>query len=214
MFYRAIAVLLLTALPLASSALERIELLSPELQTYVRISNTVEFWSMIKQSSFGKLWQDRQFQDFLGNPDREMWEEMLFEGESEAEARVFAEQMKMLRGEVIVAFDPDLEQPHLIAAMTREDFLRSLEMDAQLSETMEEPFEIIRQTFQALIQPCTKSVGTGFGTHECIFQRRSRISQIGIITRKFKMSFTYGSYLVIIQISIISGFYNLPVSQG
>ena len=93
------------ALPLASFALERIDLLPPETQTYVRISDTVDFWAMIKKSSFGRLWQDQQFQDFLGNPEKDMWEELLFEGESDAETRVFIEQLKMLTGEIIIAFD-------------------------------------------------------------------------------------------------------------
>ena len=60
---------ILLSLPLASSALERLSLLPPEAQSYVRISNATNFWSKLKQSSLGKLWADQQFQDFLGNPD-------------------------------------------------------------------------------------------------------------------------------------------------
>ncbi len=141
--------LLLLIVPLvASSALERTSLLPPEAQTYVRVSNTTNFWSMLKKSSLGKLWQDQQFQDFLGNPDAETWQDMFLEGESDAEREVLIEQLKMLKGEVIMAFDMEMEDPYVIAAMAKNDFISSLEMDAKLLEISEEPFEIIKSTFQ------------------------------------------------------------------
>jgi len=139
---------LLLSIPLASTALERVSLLPPDAQTYVRVSNTTNFWSKLKQSSVGKLWADQQFQDFLGNPDAETWQDLFLEGESDAESEMLAEQLKMLKGEVIIAFDMEMEDPYIIAAMTGDDFLRSLEMDAKLIEITEEPFEIVKSTFQ------------------------------------------------------------------
>jgi len=141
---------ILLALPLATVALERTELLPPDAQTYVRISNTTNFWSKLKQSSLGRLWVDQQFQDFLGNPDAETWRELVFDGETDAEDDVFIEQMKMLQGEVILAFDTEMENPCIIAAMNREDFLRSLEMDEKLLGIAEDPFEILKSTFQGV----------------------------------------------------------------
>ena len=76
---------LLLAIPLATTAIERASLLPTDAQTYVRVSNTTNFWSKLQQSSIGKLWADQQFQDFLGNPEAETWQEVFFEGESEAE---------------------------------------------------------------------------------------------------------------------------------
>jgi hypothetical protein len=139
---------LLIALPAASIALERIGLLPSEAQGYVRISNTVQFWSQLKQSSIGKLWADQQFQDFLGNPDAETWQEFFLDGESDAEDEVFVEQLKMLKGEVILAFKEETGNPYIIAAMTKDDFIRSLDMDVTLREVAAEPFEIVKSTFQ------------------------------------------------------------------
>lgn len=135
-------------LPLASIALERTDLLPAEAQSYIRVSNTTNFWSKLKQSSIGKLWIDSQFQDFLGNPDAETWQEFFFESESDAEDKVFMEQLKMLTGEVVLAFDMERKDPYIIATMSKTDFLRSLEMDLQLQNLTEEPFEIIRDAFQ------------------------------------------------------------------
>jgi hypothetical protein len=146
--YRILIVSILLALPLTAAALERIALLPASAQAHVRISNTTNFWNQLQQSSIGKLWVDPQFQDFLGNPDAETWQEFFLEGESEAEDEVFVEQLKMLRGELILAFDSEHGTPYIIAAMTDEDFLRSLDMDAKLHEIAVEPFEIIKTTFQ------------------------------------------------------------------
>ena len=145
---KALSLSLLLSIPLASTAIERISLLPPDAQTYVRVSNTTHFWSKLKQSSLGKLWADRQFQDFLGNPDAETWQELFFDGEPDAEDDVFMEQFKMLQGEVILAFDMKSDDPYIIAAMTHDDFIRSLEMDEKLVEVTDDPFEIVKSTFQ------------------------------------------------------------------
>jgi hypothetical protein len=139
---------ILLSLPLASYALERLSLLPSEAQSYVRVSNTTNFWSMLKQSSIGTLWADPQFQDFLGNPDAETWTELFFEDDYDAEDEVFMEQIKMLQGEIILAFDTEMEDPYIIAAMSKADFLKSLEMDEKLREITDEPFEIVKSEFQ------------------------------------------------------------------
>ena len=139
---------LIFILPIASFGMERSSLLPPEAQSYVRVSNTVDFWAKLKKSSLGKLWNDQQFQDFIGNPDAEVWQELFFQGETEAEDQVFLDQMKMLNGEVILAFDLDSENPYIIAAMDKADFVHSLELDDALREVMKDPFEIIKSTFQ------------------------------------------------------------------
>ncbi len=139
---------LLLSIPLAATAIERTALLPPKAQAYVRISNTTNFWTQLKQSSLGKLWIDPQFQDFIGNPDSDTWQEFFFEGDSTVEDEVFVEQLKMLKGEVILAFDSEMENPYIIAAMSEADFARSLEMDVKLREITEDPFEIVKSTFQ------------------------------------------------------------------
>ncbi len=147
---KAAALALLIALPLAASALERSQLLPPAAQTYVRISNTTDFWTRLKLSSLGKLWVDQQFQDFLGNPQAETWQELFFGGETDAADKVFLDQLKMLNGEVILAFDPAKKNPYIIAAMSTEDFLLSLKMDEQLANVIENPFETIKSSFQGV----------------------------------------------------------------
>jgi len=145
---KTLSLTLLIALPLASTAIERISLLPAEAQAYVRVSNTTNFWSQLKQSPLGKLWADPQFQDFLGNPDGETWQDLFFDEEDDAESEMLTEQLGMLKGEVILAFDMEMENPYIIAAMAEDDFLRSLEMDAKLAEVTTESFEIIKSTFQ------------------------------------------------------------------
>jgi len=145
---RTIILSLLLAMPLATVALERSALVPADSQTYVRVSNVTNVLAKLKKSSVGRLWADRQFQDFIGNPDAEIWEEMLFDGEKTAEDEMYLEQLKMLRGEVIVAFNIREEDPYIIAAISEENFQRSLVLDEKLSEIGEEPFRIIRDTFQ------------------------------------------------------------------
>lgn len=139
---------LLTALPLVAFGLERTDLLPTEAQTYLRVSNTTSFWTKLKKSSLGRLWADQQFQDFIGNPDAEIWQEFFFEGQTDAEDEVFLEQLKMLNGEVILAFDLENEDPYIIAAMSKEDFLRSLELDDKLKDVADNPFETVKSSFQ------------------------------------------------------------------
>ncbi|VGO20376.1 hypothetical protein [Pontiella sulfatireligans] len=139
---------LLIALPLASFGLGRIELPPPEAPTSIRISNTADFWAKLKKSSIGQVWADPLFQDFIGNPDEDIWKELLFDGETDAEDEVLLEQLKMLNGEVVMAFDLDNDNPYIVAAMSAADFHRSLDLDEKLSGVLEDPFETIKSTFQ------------------------------------------------------------------
>jgi len=139
---------LLLALPLAAHALERLELLPSDAQAYLRVSNTTNFWSGLKQSPIGKLWIDPQFQDFIGNPDAETWTDLFLDGNSEAENAILREEFKMLKGEVIFAFYEGFDEVAIIAAMEKEDYLKSLELDEKLNTLKDEPTEFIRSTFQ------------------------------------------------------------------
>ncbi|MDF7807784.1 hypothetical protein P4E94_10080 [Pontiellaceae bacterium B12219] len=147
-FRKASTLCLLLTLPLASSALQRTDLLPPQGQTYVQISNTTDFWAKLKQSSVGKFWMDQQFQDFLGNPDAETWNSFFFNGDSTEEDEVFVEQMKMLTGELILSIDSKTEDLYIIADMSEADFKRGLELDEQLRKVAEDPFDVIRSSFQ------------------------------------------------------------------
>ena len=146
----ALSLILLAAMPFSAIALQRTDLLPPQGRTYVRISNTTEFLSKLEKSAIGKLWADQQFQDFLGNPDEEIWNSFLFDGESKEEDDVFKEQMKMLTGEVVLAFDIKKDDIYIIADMSNEDFQRGLELDDQLRNVIENPFEIMKSTFQGV----------------------------------------------------------------
>ncbi len=145
---KTVVLFLIAVLPLVSFGLERTELLPPDAQAYIRITNTTNFWARLKVSPLGKLWADQQFQDFLGNPDAETWQELFFDGDSEAEDNVFVEQLKMLSGEVILAFDTQNDDPYVVAAMSEADFERSLDLDENLAGLMQDSFDIVRSTFQ------------------------------------------------------------------
>jgi len=147
-FPRTTALTLLLAIPLTAAALERTALIPADAQMYVRVSNVTTFLSKLQKSSMGRLWADRQFQDFLGHPDSETWKELLFNGENPTENEMYLEQLKMLQGEVICAFDMARETPYLIAAMSEEDFQRSLELDEKMTEINETAFSIVRHVFQ------------------------------------------------------------------
>ncbi len=145
---RSLIFLLLLTAPFTTSALERTHLLPPQAQTYVRLSNTTNFLAQLQKSSIGKLWKDPQFQDFVGHPDSTVWQEVFFSSESQAEDEVFREQLKMLTGEVVYGIDLDQRVPYIVADMSKEDFIRSLDLDDKLKSISEEPFDIIKSTFQ------------------------------------------------------------------
>lgn len=142
----AAAVLLAATLP--AFALERMDLVPPDAQLEIRVSNTTTFLEQLKKSSIGRLWADPQFQNFLGHPDEDMLEEYLFDGEKTAEDEMIMEQIKMLKGEVVAATVKGEDAPYLILAMSDADFRRSLVLDDKMAETTEEPFDIVRGSFQ------------------------------------------------------------------
>ncbi len=138
---------ILLTLPLATWAMERTELLPDNAQNYVRISDTTRFLSQFKASSVGKLWADSQFQDFLGNPDAEIWKALFFEDESEAEAELNMKQMKLAKGEVVIAFNME-EEFFLILAMDEAGYQRNQELDIKLNELSDHSRNIIKDSFQ------------------------------------------------------------------
>ncbi|QBG48975.1 hypothetical protein EGM51_16790 [Verrucomicrobia bacterium S94] len=149
-FRKTTTLALILSIPFATLALQRTELLPPNGQTYFRISNTVEFWKALQKSSIGRLWQDQQFQDFMGNPELEAWHAFFFDGDSDEETRVFVEQMEMLTGEVVLAFDSKTDHIFIVAAMSDDDFERSLELDDNLRTVTENPFDVVRDSFQGV----------------------------------------------------------------
>lgn len=145
-FSRILAALVL--LPLTGHALERSDLLPPEAPIYMRISSVTNGVEMLMKSSLGKLWTDEQFQDFLGQPMKEGWEALLYDGELTEDEKIELEQLKMTKGELIIAGDMGFESPYIVMAMGKEDFLHSLELDDKASESETDPFRIIRDSFQ------------------------------------------------------------------
>ncbi len=142
-----LALILCAALP--AFALKRTELVPAEIQMEIRVSNTLTFWDKLKKSPLGKLWVDQEFQDFIGNPGEDVWNEVLFEGEKTAEDEIMIEQLKMARGEVIFAMGMnDDDDPYAVIAMSEEDFRRSLVLDEKMKEVGEEPFDIVKSSFQ------------------------------------------------------------------
>lgn len=138
------------ACALNAFALDRMSLLPPNQQVRVRVSNVTEFLNRLKDSPFGQLWADPQFQDFIGNPSEEKWMDALFKDKSEAYKEITLDQLKMLKGEVVVGANPDSKEICIIAAMSPEDYRRSLEQDEQLKTLEEAHVEIIHDEFQGI----------------------------------------------------------------
>lgn len=147
-FRKAVALSLALVFPLCSFGLQRLDLVPQKGQVYVRVSNTVKFWDKLKKSSVGRLWADQQFQDFMGNPETETWHSIFFDGDSSEEDKVWLEQVKMLTGEVIFAMDMETEHIYIIADMSEEDFQRGLDLDNDLRQIMEDPFDVVKSSFQ------------------------------------------------------------------
>ncbi len=131
-------------------ALKRSELVPSDARFDVTISDTTAFLNKLKQAPIGKLWKDPQFQDFLDNPDDDIWFELFFRGGSAAENKIMREQTRMLKGEVVFALDQDDEQPYLLVAMNNADFQHSLVLDEQMAEMVERPITILKDTFQGV----------------------------------------------------------------
>jgi len=145
---RIVTLSILLTLPKLTTAFERAELLPPNAKMHISVSDTTRFLDALQESPIGKLWQDRQFQDFIGNPDAESWQELFFNGENDAEDQVFLEQIKMLNGELVLALDMDTEHVYIVAAMSKADFERSLELDEKLINVAEDTFKVVKSSFQ------------------------------------------------------------------
>ncbi|MCF7847723.1 MAG: hypothetical protein K9M45_02645 [Kiritimatiellales bacterium] len=153
MFVKLIRLALILALvtPFAAQALEREALLPPETSVSVRISSTTNFWSQLKLSSMGRLWNDPQFQDFLGHPSFDDWKTQMLEEDKTGSSELWLEELKMLTGEVVFGATEKLQDHYIVAQMTAEDFDRSLGMDEQMKERSETPFDIKKSTFQGVM---------------------------------------------------------------
>jgi hypothetical protein len=143
-----LATLLAVATCLTTQALERSSLLPPQADITVYISNTTDFINQLKHSSVGKLWMDDEFQNFIGNIDNDMLLEIMFDGEPTEEDRLIIEEMKAIKGEIAVGMGLEAKEPYIIAAMSKEVFLETLETDLKLNAVTENPFEQRQETFQ------------------------------------------------------------------
>ena len=137
-------------LPTKVPTLQRSALLPPETHFHLRISNIPRVLDQLGKSSIGKLWADLQFQDFMEHPGKDVWQNLFFPIGTDAEKDVLMEQLKMLRGEFIVASDINTSRPFIIAAMSEDDFLRSLELDDKIKDVADRPFQIIKRQFQGV----------------------------------------------------------------
>ncbi len=144
----AAALILFSCAARPAAAVERAALVPEDALFDVRVSNIPAFWEQLKKSSLGRLWMDSEFQAFIGNPDEDVWDELLFGGEKTAEDEILIEQLKMLKGEIVAAMGKDSDTPYLVAAMSNEDFQRSLILDDKMAAIAEEPFDIVNSVFQ------------------------------------------------------------------
>lgn len=128
--------------------LTRSELIPENAQADVRVSNLSGLLEKLQASSFGKLWNDPQFQDFLGRPGNDIWQDYLF-GDKSPERDMMVEQFRMLDGEIVVAL-PENGSSYVIVAMSEDDFRESLLLDDKLSDSDAAPFDIVRDTFQGV----------------------------------------------------------------
>jgi hypothetical protein len=147
---RNLTLILILSSILNALAMDRLSLLPPDQIISVRVSNISEFGARLKKSPFGQLWDDPQFQEFAGHPTEQDWADIFFSGDSDAEKEINIDQFKMLKGELIFGMNPGTETLCLIAAMSSEDYLRSLTQDEKLKVMAAEPFEIINDEFQGI----------------------------------------------------------------
>jgi len=134
--------------------IRRPDLLPENPFVVVRVSGVTNFCNRFKTSPWAKLWNDEQFREFLGNPSDDVWMELLDIDPEDPQDRVQMEELKMLKGEVILAAkkaNADTK-PYMLARMSFEDFSRSLEMDDRLNETLpeEDRIDISKEEFQGV----------------------------------------------------------------
>ncbi len=123
-------------------SIDRSELFA-DSQVVFRISNTTDMLEAVKKSPLGELWNSPEMEAFRDGRtmDEHIQEAMRTNSDSATEDRlgeIYLEEIKMLKGEVILGFefnDQDAEPKMCIAAaMTKEAFDRSLELDARIHE--------------------------------------------------------------------------------
>lgn len=147
---RSLILFLILSCLLNTLALDRLSLLPPDSTVSVRVSNLSEFGARLKQSPLGQLWNDPQFQEFTGNPADDEWMDLLFAEASDAKKDILLDQLKMLKGELVIGTDSDLETFCLITTISEEDYLRSVEQDKKLSRMEDSNIEIVYDEFQGV----------------------------------------------------------------
>ncbi len=149
-------------------AYERAALAPAESDIRLRISDVAGCTSAVPQSSVGRFWQDDGVQAFLGRPDGALLVRGLVTGTngmSAQKAHLLAEQLRLLKGEVIVAIDtlrcptglgtkaqPDPVKDesafYLVAQMPLPDYKKSLELDRQIADLDKQKTTLSHVEFQ------------------------------------------------------------------
>ena len=140
---------LLLALPLATLALERTELLPPA-DGYVRITQAKQLWKEF-DSAYGKrLRADEKVQDFI-EAFGEKLKKKNVDGKYAHEIRLF-EIMKLLKGEIALVYDrekdSDGKATYLAATTSNEEFVQIVERTAWHQEQATAEAVRKRETFQ------------------------------------------------------------------
>ncbi|MDA3799959.1 MAG: DUF3352 domain-containing protein [Kiritimatiellae bacterium] len=128
-------------------ASSRASLLPRDADVLVRISNVSKLIDAMKTTSFGKLWKDPAFQAALGEYDIEKTlKQNIFSDISEEEYHMFKEEVEMLKGEVAFSYNAAKEEYAIVAAISEEDFKRSIVLDAKVYELNDERKTTVRKS--------------------------------------------------------------------
>jgi hypothetical protein len=128
-------------------AASRASLLPRDADVLVRVSDTSLLAGAMKTTSFGRLWNDTTFQAALGEYDIEdAIKQSMFSDTPEEEYHLMEEEVKMLKGEIAFSYNVIKEEYALVAAVSEEDFKRSLILDTKISALNEENKITVRKS--------------------------------------------------------------------
>lgn len=157
--FAAVVLLFIVILPWQLQALERLDLLESE-PFIIKISNVPEFFKALEQSAPGKLWNSNEMKPFLNNQSlgdalKASYLESVHKGKTNEKqlSHLMWEEMKMLKGEFVLGVAPGKGggvRLSIVAAIGKEDFERSLEIDDRMAELDESEGEAIIKEFQGV----------------------------------------------------------------
>lgn len=118
---------------------DRNSLMPKNFNFMVYISDTSQFMENMKVSPFGKLLQDPQFKDFLGNPDYSNFLRSIMQGQTKSDeiAALNSDNLKLLQDEFLLAVVTDSVSSNSIrflAAVSKDDYEQSLTFDKRIAE--------------------------------------------------------------------------------